>query len=73
MITKGLGFNERRIFPNNGTPPGQKIALVTPTSRTSNLETAKNQIKQKVVETEDKVRNAIANVKNTVSNAKNSL
>ena len=66
-------FNERRIFPNNGTPPGQKIALVTPTSRTSNLETAKNQIKQKVVETEDKVRNAIANVKNTVSNAKNSL
>jgi hypothetical protein len=67
------GFIEKKIFPNNGTPPGQKIALVTPTSLKSNSETAKNQIKQKVAETEDKVRGAIAGIKDTISNIPNSL
>jgi hypothetical protein len=66
-------FIERKIFPNNGTPPGQKVALITPSSLKSNAETAKNQIKQKVTETEDKVRSAIAGLKNTTSNIPNSL
>jgi hypothetical protein len=66
-------FLERRIFPNNGTPPGQRIAFITVPSSKSDLDVAKNQIKQKIAETEDKVRNSIANIKNTVSNAKNSI
>ena len=74
-IKVGKSYGQKVIFKDAEieVERGQKIALVTPSSITSNAETDKNQIKQKVAETEDKVRGAIANIKNTTSNIQNSL